>query len=266
KTLAIQKFSLPPLERQKEILEVLEKVKDCSILTNDSRKSIFLFKKVFSNHCLTHGIDHTEYKQTEIGKLPAPWKLIKLRDASVIITKGITPTTVGYDYLKSGVSFVKGECINEYGNFDTSQLAYISEEAHKALKRSQLSVNDVLLTIAGTIGKVAIVNDKILPANTNQAIAIIRVNPEIFFNEYLFHFLESTYIIKHLNGIKTIGAQSNISLTQVGNFILPVPPLDEQIGIVDMINQARSIQLWLEKKASNNSLLSQNIFKKFWDL
>ncbi|MFV0148945.1 restriction endonuclease subunit S [Empedobacter falsenii] len=76
---------------------------------------------------------------------------------------------------------------------------FISKEIHeKELKRSILKSEDILFAIAGaTIGKCAIVSEDILPANTNQALAIIRLNENINV-KYIFNFLQSLEMKKYI--------------------------------------------------------------------
>ena len=90
-----------------------------------------------------------------------------------MITKGTTPTTIGYDFLDQGINFVKIESISESGKFLPGKFAHISIECHKELRRSQLENGDILFSIAGALGRVGIVDEEILPANTNQALSII---------------------------------------------------------------------------------------------
>ena len=58
---------------------------------------------------------------------------------------------------------------------------FITPEVHnKELKRSILEEGDILFAIAGaTIGKCAIVDKSVLPANTNQALAIVRLTQQV---------------------------------------------------------------------------------------
>ena len=93
-----------------------------------------------------------------------------------VVTKGTMPTSVGFNFQKDGINFVKIESIDNYGNINIDKLAHISKEGNEKLKRSQLKEGDVLFSIAGSFGRVAIVNKSILPANTNQALSIIRLN------------------------------------------------------------------------------------------
>ena len=62
----------------------------------------------------------------------------KLIDESIVITKGTTPTTIGFNFSDDGVNFVKIENITSEGKFMTDGMMYISDECNEAMKRSQL--------------------------------------------------------------------------------------------------------------------------------
>lgn len=85
---------------------------------------------------------------------------VRLSEIAELITKGTTPTTLGYDFQDNGVNFLKIECFSENGDFIKEKVAHISEKCHERLKRSQLRAGDVLFSIAGAIGRVAIVTKK----------------------------------------------------------------------------------------------------------
>jgi short-subunit dehydrogenase len=85
-----------------------------------------------------------------------------------------------------------------------------------------------LITIAGaTIGKCAIVPKEILPANTNQALAIIRLNADVNL-KYVFHLIKSNYLRKYIEQNIKGSAQPNLNLEQLNNFIIPYPLPKEQ--------------------------------------
>lgn len=75
-------------------------------------------------------------------------------------------------------------------------LNYIDEETHTGyLKRSILEADDVLITIAGTLGRTGIVKESDLPLNANQAVAIIRlVNATELDLKYLTYALNAPFI------------------------------------------------------------------------
>lgn len=105
-------------------------------------------------------------------------KRVRLSEIAELVTKGTTPTTLGYEFQDTGVNFLKIECFSEKGDYIQNKATHISEECHEKLKRSQLKEGDILFSIAGVIGRVAIVTRNMLPANINQALAIIRIKKD----------------------------------------------------------------------------------------
>ena len=144
-------------------------------------------------------------------------------DISSLITKGTTPKD------KSGtgeVNFIKVENINDFSG-DIVGMSKISLEEHQGyLKRSQLQEGDILFSIAGTLGRVTSVNKEILPANTNQALSIIRLKEGNL--EYVKTCLKGNVVADFIRRNPTIGAQPNLSLEQVSNLEIEIPSEAEQ--------------------------------------
>ena len=155
------------------------------------------------------------------------WLVVSVADVSRVITKGTTPTTLGARFQEHGINFVKVESLAS-GRIDHDRLAYIDGETHALLKRSVLEENDVLFSIAGTIGRTARVEAVDLPANTNQAIAIIRPNLEVVNRDFLFYCLNDKRRIATAQSRVVQSVQQNLSLSELGNVVIPLPPLDEQ--------------------------------------
>ena len=153
----------------------------------------------------------------------AVWEQRKLGDISSLITKGTTPKD------KSGigeVNFIKVENINDFSG-DIVGMSKISIEEHQGyLKRSQLQEGDILFSIAGTLGRVTSVNKAILPANTNQALSIIRLKEGNL--EYVKTCLKGNVVADFIRRNPTIGAQPNLSLEQVSNLEIMMPSESEQ--------------------------------------
>jgi len=156
-----------------------------------------------------------------------------------MITKGTTPTSIGYAFVPEGINFLKVESISENGQFLESKLARITPTCHRALKRSQLRLGDILFSIAGALGRTAFVTDEILPANTNQALAIIRLRKsEDVFPEFVLKALETGAVIEQIQKFRGGVAQQNLSLAQVQAFMIPLPPPPEQKRIVAILDEA----------------------------
>ena len=160
----------------------------------------------------------------------------KLAAITQKITKGTTPTTLKRPFTDSGINFIKIESIDSSGAFLPDKFAHIDEQTHQVLSRSILEEGDVLFSIAGAIGRSALVGNSILPANTNQAIAIIRPNQDIVSPKYLFYLTKTAEFQGRASGRIVQTAQANVNLTQLGNVIVSVPPLDTQNRIADTLS------------------------------
>ena len=169
-------------------------------------------------------------------ELPQGWEWVRLGEAASLITKGATPTTYGFAFEPSGIPFVKVENVKDGSIQFTEKMQFISEEAHDYQKRSQLEEYDLLFSIAGTIGETCVVKKSDIPANINQALAIIRGYTWIFSPHFLINALDSAVS----NAIKNRArgaAMNNISLGDIKDMIIPAPPVPEQHRIVARIDQ-----------------------------
>lgn len=166
--------------------------------------------------------------------IPESWIWIKIGDIAAVVTKGTTPIGGNVSYLDSGIGFLRAENVAGYDKLDKSTLKYIDEKTHTDhLRRSILQCNDILVTIAGTLGRTAIVREEDLPLNTNQAVSFVRiVSPESINLLYLIYALNSPEIQKYLTGQRKITAIPNLTLEIIENCVLPLPPRAEQNRIV----------------------------------
>ena len=173
-------------------------------------------------------------------------KEIPLNDLCLTVTKGTTPTTLGYDFTVEGINFLKGESITNSHFFDLSKFDHIDEETNKALKRSIIQENDILFSMAGTIGKFAIADKMILPANTNQAVCIIRCNSKLINPLYVYSFLIGNWHIEYYTRRIQEAVQANLSLENIKS--LPIILLDDK----ERKNYEKKIFPLFERILNNN--------------
>jgi type I restriction enzyme, S subunit len=196
-------------------------------------------KQAIIHRAVTQGLDpNVKLKDSGIpwlGEIPAHWEAPRVKQCARKISKGTTPSTEGREILESGpVRFLKSENIS-MGRITDKPLCFIDEETHRMLGRSQLKENDILFVIAGaSLGKTAVMPLQVLPANTNQAVAFLRPNNRVV-PRFLELWLQSPSIkeLIWLNAVQS--AQPNLSMEDLGNFVCPVPPLDEQQQILEFV-------------------------------
>ena len=192
--------------------------------------------------------------------------MARLGDIATLITKGTTPTTLGFSFQDEGINFVKIESVSENGTFISEKFDHISKECHDKLKRSQLQKNDILFSIAGAIGRTAIVTEDVLPANTNQALAIIRVPQGIINYSFLLYVLQSSVISEQAEKKKQGVAQLNLSLKDISEFHIPDIPLVQQQLIVENLDEASSlISLRKQQLAKLDELVKARFVELFGD-
>ena len=150
---------------------------------------------------------------------------IPLSELCHVVTKGTTPTTLGKPFVESGINFIKAESILDDHSIDKSKFAFIDEETNALLKRSVIHAGDVVFTIAGTLGRFALIDENVLPANTNQAVAIIRADVEKVLPEYIYTCFIGEWHTDYYAKRVQQAVQANLSLTTIKS--LPIPLLDE---------------------------------------
>ena len=192
------------------------------------------------------------------------WEIKKLSDLCELITKGTTPTSLGFDFTIEGIKFIKVESLTESGKIIPNKVAYISQECHNSLKRSQLKENDILFSIAGALGRIGIVNKDILPANTNQALAIIRLKSGTNIKiDFLSRYFQSNIIKEEIEKLKGGAAQQNLSLTQLNNLCIPIPPLSVQKEIVSILDDAFESIERAKSNAKQNLKNAKELFESY---
>jgi len=169
------------------------------------------------------------------GIQPADWRAVTLGDLCVTVTKGTTPTTLKKQFVTQGINFVKAESILDDHSIDFNKLAFIDEETNSLLNRSMIQENDIIFTIAGTLGRFSFVKEDLLPANTNQAVAIIRVDASKITPVTLYSFfiggLHSDFYTKNIQQ----AVQANLSLTTIKALPLILPPEENLVEYSSLI-------------------------------
>ena len=159
------------------------------------------------------------------GVQPSEMQFIPLQELCKVVTKGTTPTTLGKSFTNSGINFIKAESIHDNHSIDSSKFAFIDEETNALLKRSIIKANDIVFTIAGTLGRFAMIDNSMLPANTNQAVAIIRPDETKVTPAYLYSFFIGNWHNEYYSKRIQQAVQANLSLTTIKS--LPIAVLND---------------------------------------
>lgn len=155
--------------------------------------------------------------------VPEGWEVKSIGEISSVISKGTTPRKSDIEGLEETIPFIKVRDIDDNGDL-SQDLGLIPYEVHKKqLKRSILEKDDLLFSIAGTIGRVAIVPTRLRNSNCNQAVAFIRLNHKVLHNKLVHQFLRSDMIQSEIHSKVVQAVQANTSLKNLSDLKVLIP-------------------------------------------
>ena len=230
------KIPLPPLPEQKKIAEVLRTVDEAIEKVDEAIERTKRLKKGLMQELLTKGIGHREFKDTDIGRIPKEWEVVKLGEIVEIYDseriplsemeranrKGIYPYCgangiIDYidDYIFDGEYVLLAEDGGSYGKFENS--AY--------LMAGKFWVNN---------------HAHVLKAKENET-----------YNLFLLYELNFLDLRPYVVG----STRTKLNQEQMCSIRLPLPPLPEQKQIAEiLISVDKKLELLREKKKTLEQL------------
>jgi type I restriction enzyme M protein len=161
------------------------------------------------------------------------WPLLPLAELTTLLKDGTHGTHKNYP---NGVPLLSAKDV--MGGEVTLNInpRRISEEDFQSIhKKYQIQEGDLLLTIVGTIGRVALVKDYSEKFTIQRSVGILRF-PDDCLPEFYFYFFQSTYFQKSLHDRARGLAQVGVYLNELGKIIVPKPPIKDQKRIVDILS------------------------------
>ena len=184
------------------------------------------------------------------------WKTVRLGDVCEILN--------GYafksdKYVDSGIRVIRITNVQK-GFIEDNSPAFYPITEKENLKDYELYENDLLISLTGNVGRVALLSKEMLPAALNQRVGCIRIRDKNLLISYLFTFLNSDKFesdcIYSARGI----AQKNMSTEWLKNYLIPLPPIEVQIKIANNLNTCAKIIKKHNKQLNNFDLLIKSRF------
>lgn len=254
------KVPLPPLEEQELIAGILSSMDEGIRAVDASIAKYERLKKGLMQELLTKGIGHKEFKETEIGRIPAEWRVVAIKDIFDVET-GTTPSTKRPEYWEGGT-------INWITPVDLSKLngriliesseRKITEKALKETSLSLIPKGSIILSTRAPVGYVAVLEDD---ATFNQGCkGLVPKDPskvESLF--YAYYLLSKKLLLVSLSGGSTF---KELSKKALENLRVPLSSLDEQRRIAKILF---SVDTVLEEKKRKKAKL-ERVKKALMDL
>ena len=246
-----ESIPLPPLEEQKAIAYVLSTVQEAREKTEKVIEATKELKKSLMKYLFTYGpvsleeASRINLKETEIGEIPADWEVVKLGEVAEIVM-GQSPPGTSYNSSGKGIPFLQGKA--EFGAVMPKHLKYTTVP----LKIGKMG--SVLLSVRAPVGDVNLADKDYCIGRGLASITMKNGN-----NHYLF------YTLKHLKGYierESYGSTFKaISKPVLTNFLVPLPPLEEQKAIAYVLSTVQEAREKTEKVIEATKELKKSLMK-----
>jgi len=240
--LAKYKIPLPPLPEQKKIAEILSTVDEAIEKVDESIARTERLKKGLMQELLTKGIGHKEFKDTEIGRIPKEWEVVRIKDIGEVFT-GKTPSTSKDSYWNGDIPFITPEDMTgEKYVYRTNR--YVSFEGANQSGKI-LPPNTVLVVCIGsTVGKVALTHKESV---TNQQINSVLCKEKVDHDCVYYAISHRSYMLKNYSGVAAVPI---VKKSLFEEFKIPLPQkIAEQQKIAEILSTVdKRLELLRNKK------------------
>ncbi|MEH2003282.1 MAG: restriction endonuclease subunit S [Nostoc sp.] len=252
---------IPPLNEQNKIAEILSSVDEAIASTQAVIDQTRKVKQGLLQQLLTRGIGHTRFKKSAIGRIPEEWTVKLLQNLATIQTGLAKGKKIQGDSTK--LPYLRVANVQD-GYLDLSEIKMI-EIAPKDIDRYSLKPGDLLLTEGGDLDKLGrgdIWQGQIKVCLHQNHIFAVRPNPNVLLPEFLAAQTGSSYGKEYfLNCGKQTTNLASINSTQLKNFPIILPPINEQKEIIKVLNSIRSNELTVVQELESLQKLKRGLMQ-----
>ena len=248
----------PPLRVQKKIASILTSVDDVIEKTEAQIAKLQDLKTGMMNELLTNGIGHTEFKDSELGRIPKSWEVVSLGDLTVESAFG--PRFSSDLYSEDGkIGCIRTTDIDKNWNinYDTVPTANLSAEEFRS---HILKSGDMLVTRSGTCGLVDIFKEQRIPIIAGAFLIRFRLKKNID-PLFLRLVMMDVKMQERVQGLASGGVQKNLSGTNLKSLPIIRPELDEQRRIISSVESITIGMARLSEKLKHTQSLKKSLMQ-----
>uniref|UniRef100_UPI00404763A5 restriction endonuclease subunit S n=1 Tax=Aliarcobacter sp. TaxID=2321116 RepID=UPI00404763A5 len=194
-----------------------------------------------------------------MSNLPKGWELKYIEDIAEV--KGGKRLPKGSSLSENVTPYPYIRVTNMYmGGIDFSDILYVPEDIQPQIKNYTISKNDLFISVAGTLGIVGEVPEELDNANLTEnadKLTNIKIN-----KKFLLYVLMSNLIQNEIKNQTTSNAQPKLALSRIKQFQIPVPPLEEQKKIADILSTVDKKIAFVEENINATEELKKGLMQK----
>ena len=175
-------------------------------------------------------------------------------------------------YSKSGIRVIRISDVQK-GSISDNDIVFYPLKLKNEFENYLLTEKDILVSLTGNVGRVAMLKLSNLPAALNQRVAAISTNSNVI-NKYLYYCISNDKFENQCYEASTGGAQKNLSTKWLANYVVPIPDIKVQEEIVKILDSFTNLidalneELSLRQKQFEyyRDQLYDDLFKKTQDV
>jgi len=224
---------LPPVEEQRAVAGVLGVVDSVIAKTDEVIAKTERLKKGLMQTLLTRGIGHKEFKETEIGKIPKTWDVLRLEDVTKQFISGGTPSTKNPKYWNGDIPWIRSVHLTRYYVDETSIEQFITKEGLENSASNIVPKGNVIIATRVGVGKSAV---NLIDVAINQDLTGLIIDKSKIDPFFLVWYLLSPKILSILESFTRGTTIKGIAQNHIKNLLIPLPPIDEQRRIAEILS------------------------------
>jgi type I restriction enzyme S subunit len=171
-------------------------------------------------------------------EVPSGWEWVRLGDLTMLVTSGSRDWAKHYS--NDGAIFVRmGNLSKDHYRLRLDHIQRVKAPTDGEGTRTRLEPGDILISITGEVGMLGLIPDGFGEAYINQHTAMVRPVAAMK-GLYLAELFRSQFAQAQFNGPQR-GIKNSFRLTDVTQFVVPLPPLTEQHRIVAKVDELMAI-------------------------
>jgi type I restriction enzyme S subunit len=161
---------------------------------------------------------------------------------------------------------IRGELIKENGELeiDPSKYRYISYETSKRFTRTILKEGDFVMSVRGTMGKIAVLPKTLEGANMTANLIKISLNPSICDSGFYKQYFLSNSFQEVLNSLSPQTTIQTIQAPNLKSIKLSLPPLHEQQKIAEILSTVDEAIARTDEILDKTQILKKGLMQKLF--
>ena len=177
-----------------------------------------------------------QFDDSPLDRIPTSWEVTNLGNSFDELYR--YPTYYGIEYVESGIPEVRGELIKADGTIDENagNFRYISKETANRFQRVRLEPGDFVMTVRGTMGKIAMVPERLRGAVITANLIRMKFTKSMVVPEWARHFLRSEFFQDALDLATSATTIKTIQVPELCAITFWRPPTKEQHRIAEILD------------------------------